>query len=248
MTLIKSAQDIAGMRESGRIAAIILRRLIEEVHPGVTTRQLNDKAEELLEAHGVQPAFRNFDGFPAVLCTSVNDVIVHGIPDDTPLREGDIVGLDFGVIHDGWYSDTAVTVGVGEVSHEARRIMRVARKALRLGIKQARPRATTGDIGNTIQRYVESEGYSIVRELVGHGVGRSLHEEPQIPNYGKRKSGTVLEEGMVIAIEPMIIDGSPDLKRGPDRFGYKSPQGHLTAHFEHTVAIKQHGAEVLTEQ
>jgi methionyl aminopeptidase len=247
MITIKSSQDIAHMRESGRIAAVILQKLIAEVCAGVTTRELNDKAEMLIAEHGVQPAFRNYGGFADVLCTSVNEVIVHGVPNDTPLAEGDIVGLDFGVIHQGWYSDTAVTVGVGEVSHEARRIMRVAKKALRLGIKQARPGATVGDIGNTIQRYVESEGYSVVRELVGHGVGRELHEEPQVPNYGKRKSGTVLKEGMVIAIEPMIIDGPADLKLSADRFGYQSPRGHLTAHFEHTLAIKEHGAEVLTE-
>ncbi|MEX0877335.1 MAG: type I methionyl aminopeptidase [Candidatus Spechtbacterales bacterium] len=246
--LIKSQKEIEAMRESGRIAALILKQLTEAAKPGVTTLELDALAEELIHQHGVKHAFKDYDGFPGVLCTSVNDIIVHGVPNDTALKDGDIVGLDFGVILDGWYSDTAVTVGVGEISHEARRLMQVTKKALRLGIKKAKPGSTTGDIGNTIERYVESEGYSIVRDLVGHGVGKKLHEEPQVPNWGKRHTGTVLEVGMVIAIEPMVIDGpSNAIKLDSDKFSYKSADGSLTAHFEHTVAITEQGPKILTQ-
>jgi len=246
MITLKSQKDIAAMRESGRIAAVILKRLQDGTKPGVTTLQLNGMAEKLIIEHKVEPAFKNYQGFPCVLCTSVNEVVVHGVPNDTPLKDGDVVGLDFGVIYNGWYSDTAVTVVVGESSHEAQRIVRVCKKALRLGIKKAKIGSTTGDIGNTIQRYVESEGYNVVRELVGHGVGRKLHELPEVPNFGKRHAGTKLEEGMVIAIEPMIVDGPADLKMHEDKFGYVSHQKHLTAHFEHTVAITARGPDILT--
>ncbi|MEX2007903.1 MAG: type I methionyl aminopeptidase [Candidatus Spechtbacterales bacterium] len=244
---IKSEEDIAKMRESGHIAGHILARVASEAKPGVTTQELNDLAEKLAREAGVKPAFLGYDNFPAVLCTSVNETIVHGLPGDEKLHEGDIVGLDFGVIYEGWYSDTAVTVGVGEISFEAQRLLRVTKKALRLGIRKAKPGNTVGDIGNTIQRYAESEGYSVVRELVGHGIGKDLHEEPHVPNYGKRGEGEVLREGMTIAVEPMLIDGLADLKLAADRFGYQSPHSKLTAHFEHTIAIKAKGAEVLTE-
>lgn len=245
--LIKTPKDIAGMRESGRIAAVILNKLAEATKPGVTTIQLDVLAEELIREHGAQPAFKGYDGFPGVVCTSRNDIVVHGVPNDVPLEEGDIIGLDFGVILDGWYSDTAVTIPVGEISHEARRLINVTKKALRLGIKKAKPGSTTGDIGNTIERYVESEGYSIVRDLVGHGVGKKLHEEPQVPNWGKRHTGTVLEAGTVIAIEPMVIAGSSNaIKLAPDKFSYKSADGSLTAHFENTVAITEKGPVILT--
>lgn len=242
----KSGKEIELMRESGIIAAIILKHLVSEVKPGVTTQHLNDLAEQLITEHKVKPAFKNYQGFPGVLCTSVNEVIVHGAPSDRSLAEGDGIGLDFGVIYEGWYSDTALTVPVGEPSYELARIIRVCKKALRLGIKKAKPGSTTGDIGNTIQRYVESEGYSLVRELVGHGIGRELHEDPQVPNYGKRHTGTILKPGMVIAIEPMIVEGKADLKMHSDRHGYASKEHHLTAHFEHTVAIMEKGPEILT--
>jgi methionyl aminopeptidase len=245
--LIKSPKDIAKMRESGRIAALILNKLAEAVKPGVTTIQLDVLAEELIREHGAEPAFKGYDGFPGVVCTSVNDVVVHGVPNDAALEEGDIIGLDFGVILDGWYSDTAITIPVGEISHEARRLINVTKKALRLGIKKAKPGSTTGDIGNTIERYIESEGYSIVRDLVGHGIGKNLHEEPQVPNWGKRHTGTVLEPGMVIAIEPMVIAGKSNaIKLASDKFSYKSADGSLTAHFENTVAITEQGPVILT--
>jgi methionyl aminopeptidase len=247
MITIKTKAEIEKMRQSGKIAALILSEVEKAVLPGVKTSQLNDLAEELIKKHGVMSAFKGYQGFPGVICTSVNDIVVHGVPDETVLKEGDVLGLDFGVIYEGWYSDTAITVGVGHISHEASRIIKVAKKALRLGIKKARPGNTTQDIGNTIQRYVEDEDFHVVRELVGHGIGKNLHEDPPIPNYGKRHLGTVLEEGMVIAIEPMVVAGPPILSLHSDKFGYKSKHKFLTAHFEHTVAITAESSVILTD-
>lgn len=253
MISLKTPQEIDLMRTSGRIAAEILRQLAKAVRPGITTIELDKLAEELIFAYAKKyekgellHAFKGYQGFPGVLCASVNEVIVHGIPDDTPLKEGDNVGIDFGVIFKGWYSDTAVTVPVGKVSFETQRILRVCKKALRLGIKKAKPGSTTGDIGNTIERFVEDQGYELVRNLCGHGIGRNLHEEPEVPNFGKRHRGVKLEPGMVIAIEPMIVQGKALLRVRRDGHGYEAPRGSLTAHFEHTVAITESGPEVLT--
>lgn len=250
MITIKSKNDIGQMRESGRIAALILSEVKNSVKAGVTTSELNTLAEELIKKNNVISAFKNYDKFPASLCTSVNDIIVHGVPNDNPLKEGDVLGLDFGVIYNGWYSDLAETVlvkGIShEISHEARHLIKVTKKALRLGIKKARAGITTGDIGNTIQRYVESEGYNVVRGLVGHGIGKKLHEDPQVPNFGQRGKGIKLRVGMVIAIEPMVVMGKADLELHKDKFSYASLHKHLTAHFEHTVVITEDGNEVLT--
>lgn len=247
MITIKSKKDIEEMRESGYVAAIILKELVKEVMPRISTMELNILAEKLIKKYDVKQAFKGYQGFPAVLCTSVNDIIVHGVPTDTPLKNGDVVGLDFGVIYNGWYSDTAVTVGVGDISFEAKRLINVTKKALRLGIKKAKPGTTTGDIGNTIQRYVESEGFNVVRDLVGHGVGKNLHEDPQVPNWGQRHTGEVLKEGMVIAIEPMVVAGKADLKLHSDKHSIKSAHKYLTAHFEHTIAVTSRGGDILTK-
>jgi len=247
MIYVKSKTEIAQMRESGRIAALILAEIKNLVAPGVTTAELNYSAESLIKKHGVKSAFKDYEGFPAVICTSVNDVVVHGVPNDAPLKNGDILSLDFGVIKDGWYSDMGETVLVGEGSYDARRLIRVTKKALKLGIKKARSGNTTGDIGNTIERYIKSEGYEVVKELVGHGVGRNLHEDPPVPNYGKRHSGDKLKEGMVIAIEPMVIAGPADLKLHKDNFGYVSVHNHPAAYFEHTVVVGKDGASILTK-
>lgn len=247
MGLIKSQKQIEQMDISGSVACSILKQVAESAVAGTTTQALNDIAADLIEQHEVEPGFLNYGGFPAVLCTSVNETIVHGLPSQYVLKDGDSIGLDFGVVYNGWYSDTAVTVEIGEVSHETKRIIQVCKKALRLGIKKAKIGSTTGDIGNTIQRFVEGEGYSVVRELVGHGVGTQLHEEPQVPNYGARHSGVALKEGMVIAIEPMIVDGPANIKLDKDGFGYVSAGKHLTAHFEHTVAILKNGPKILTQ-
>lgn len=246
--LIKNKKQIEKMRESGRVAASILGELKKTAKPGVTTKELDILAEKLIKEHGAKPAFKGYDGFPGVVCTSVNDIVVHGVPSHEPLKDGDILGLDFGVILSGWYSDTAITIPVGEISHEARRLIQVTKKALRLGIKKAKPGNTTGDIGNTIERYVEDEGYKIVKSLVGHGIGKKLHEDPQVPNWGKRRTGVVLEEGMVIAIEPMVIAGESEIvELAKDKFSFKSKNQALTAHFEHTVAILEDGPSILTQ-
>lgn len=254
MSLIKSEQDIENMRVSGTIAASILKELAGMVRPGITTQELNEFAlkriEEANKQYGdVKSAFLGYEGFSAVLCTSVNSIIVHGVPSDTPLPEGGNVGLDFGVIYKGWYSDTAVTVSIGSVDSEVHRILRVCKKALKIGIKKARPGSTTGDIGNTIQRYVESQGYEIVRDLTGHGVGRELHEDPEIPNFGARHKGVVLEPGMTIAIEPMITQGPPHVSISGEGLSgeYETRDAELNAHFEDTIVITENGNEVLTK-
>lgn len=252
MISIKTKEEIQLMRESGRIAAEILKKVQDAVAPGVRTQELDKLADELIIKYGVgsafkgQPSGKNGEPYPAVICTSVNDVIVHGLPSDYKLQDGDILGLDFGVVYKGYYSDLAVTLAVGYVSDDVRRLIWVAKKALKRGIKKVRPGNTIGDIGNTIQRYVESQGYNVVRDLVGHGVGRELHEEPQIPNYGKRRSGPELVAGMVLAIEPMVVLGSYEVVNSSDNHGFETKDKSPSAHFEHTVAVTARGHEILT--
>jgi len=253
VTTIKTKEEIELMRESGRIAAEILGKVQEAVKPGVTTKELDKLTEKLIFGYGVKSAFKgqpsgkNGEFYPAVLCASVNSVVVHGLPSGYKLQNGDILGLDFGVVYKGWYSDLALTVPVGEASDEARRLIDVTKRALRQGIKKVRPGNTIGDIGNTIQRWVESRGFEVVRDLCGHGVGRELHEEPQVSNFGKRHKGEVLKEGMVIAIEPMVTAGSWELVHSPDNQGFETKDKSLSAHFEHTVAVTRDGCEVLTK-
>ena len=252
--LIKTKEELELMRQSGKIAADILEKVQKKVAPGVTTMELDKLAEELIilakvkSAFKGQPSGKNGEGYPAVLCTSVNGVIVHGVPSDYELKDGDILSLDFGVLYKGYYSDLAVTIPVGEISHEARHLIKTTKKALRLGIKKVRPGNTIGDIGNTIQRFVESQGYPVVKDLVGHGIGKELHEEPYIPNYGKRKTGLILEPGMVICIEPMVVLGSNELDHAADTHGYETKDKSLSAHFEHTIAVTEEGYKVLTHE
>lgn len=249
---IKSPQEIALMREGGRILAEILEKLKAEVRPGVTTQELNKLAEELVSQHGVEPSFRGYrpsgakKPYPAALCVSVNEEIVHTPPSDRVLKEGDIITLDFGVLHKGFHSDAAITVPVGKVDYEVLRLIHVTKKALRLGIKKVHPGVTTGDIGEIIQRWVQSQNFYVVRNLVGHGIGRNLHEEPEIPNWGKRHTGVVLEEGMVICIEPMVMMKDAKVVQGGDGFTFNTADGSWSAHFEHTIAITKDGHEVLT--
>jgi len=247
MITIKTENEIEIMRESGRILATVIKDLEKRVKPGVTTMELNDAAEALILSMGGKPAFKNYNGFPYTLCASINEVVVHGYPSNYILREGDIIGLDLGVIYKGYYSDSAVTMAVGTVSFEAKRLIMVTKTALRLGIKKAKVGNTIGDIGNTIQRYIETQGYGIIKELCGHGIGKDLHEDPQILNFGKRGHGSKIVEGMVICIEPMITIGKPDLKQAKDGYGYATKDGSLSAHFEHTIAITKDGPKILTE-
>ncbi len=247
MNLIKTSQEIQIMKEGGKILARVLKEVAAMAKPGITTLELDKAAEALILAAGAKPAFKGYEKFPYSLCASVNDIVVHGFPSNYQLKNGDIVGLDLGVKWKGYNTDMAVTVPVGEVSFEANRLLQVTKKALRLGIKKARAGITTGDIGNTIQRFVEDQGFGVVRDLCGHGIGKEVHEDPQVPNYGERHKGTVLKEGMVICIEPMITIGTWQLKRAKDNYGFATRDGSLAAHFEHTLVITKDGAKVLTE-
>mgnify|MGYP001580625444 CR=1 FL=1 len=202
MILLKTEEEILIMKEGGRILARVLKELEKQVKPGITTLELDRAVEALILSQGAKPAFKGYDGFPYSLCASVNENIVHGCPSEYILKKGDIISLDLGVLYKGYNSDMAITVAVGKVSFEAKRLIDVAKKSLRLGIKKAKIGNTIGDIGNTIQRFVESQGYAVIRELCGHGIGKTLHEDPKIPNFGKRGSGEKLVEGMVICIEP----------------------------------------------
>jgi methionyl aminopeptidase len=255
MIKIKTPQEIEIMAEGGKILAKIMKELEKRVRPGITTLKLEKLAENLILKSGGKCSFKGYQNkygesvrpYPFCLCASVNEQIVHVPPSDRILKEGDLLKLDLGIFYKGFHSDMAITVPVGKVSFEAQRLIRVTKKALKLAIKKAKPGNTFGDIGNTIQRYVESQGFNVVRELCGHGIGRELHEEPQILNYGKRKSGEKIKEGMVFCIEPMVTAGDWHLKRTRDGFGYQTVDNSLTCHFEHTVAIIRSECKVLTE-
>lgn len=247
MIQIKTPEEIQIIKESGKILAKSLKEIAKMAKPGIATLELNRAAEALILSMGARPAFKGYDNFPYSLCVSVNENIVHGLPSEYILKEGDIVGLDLGVIYNGYYSDMAVTVAVGKVSFEAKRLIDVAKKSLRLGIKKAKIGNTVGDIGNTIQRFAEDQGFSVVRDLCGHGIGKKLHEDPKIPNFGKRGGGEKLTEGMVICIEPMITAGDYNLKKSADGYGYATRDNSLSAHFEHTIAITEKGPIILTE-
>lgn len=247
MISIKTEEEIKIMAEGGKILAEVLAEIEKMAKPGITTLELDRAAEALILKRGAKPAFKGYENFPYSLCASVNDVIVHGFPSNYTLKDGDIVGLDLGVLWKGYNTDMAVTVGVGHISFEAKRLLQVTKKALRLGIKKVRTGITTGDLGNSIQRYIEDQGYGVVRDLCGHGIGKKVHEDPKIPNYGKRGAGSELVEGMVICIEPMVTMGSYQLKKAADGYGFATKDGKLAAHFEHTVVITKDGCRVLTE-
>jgi len=220
--------------------------LTEAVQPGMTTGELDRLAEEFIRAHGGRPAFKGYRGFPASICPAVNDEVVHGIPGDRRLKEGDIVGLDVGVEMNGYYGDAAVTVPVGKASKEALRLLEVTREALMAGVARAKAGNRVGDISHAIQSHVEKHGYSVVRSLVGHGIGREMHEEPQVPNYGPEGRGPRLMAGQVIAIEPMVNVGGADVVTQPDGWTVVTKDGSLSAHFEHTVAVGGDGPEILS--
>lgn len=244
--LLKSPAEIEVMREAGRITASALRVVGEAVVPGVTTAQLDEIAAEHIRKEGGKPAFLGYRGFPATLCVSVNDEVVHGIPGKRRLREGDIVSVDCGVIVDGYYGDAAMTFPVGHVSDEARRLMDVTREALDAAIARCRPGMRLGDVGNAVQTVVERAGFSVVREYVGHGIGRSMHEEPQVPNFGRAGTGVTLKPGTVLAIEPMVNAGGYAVRSLDDGWTVVTADGSLSAHFEHTVAITEDGPSILT--
>lgn len=290
MISIKSPEEIQIMAKGGQILAQIMRELSEMVRPGITTQEIDKVAQDLVLRSGAEPAFKGYQGFPATLCTSINEEIVHGAPSGRRLKEGDIISLDLGIKYrpidrsiglkeggDHWdkrhsrsqetpsqgnarkgeatfyYLDMALTLPVGEVSEEVKRLLRVTKKALKRGLKKVRPGNTTGDIGNTIQRYVEGQGLSVVQDLCGHGIGRKLHEEPQIFNYGQRHKGEKLREGMVICLEPMVAVGKGEIKKltpsdpaAKHSHTFVTKDNSLSAHFEHTIAVTRDGYKILT--
>jgi len=249
---LKSKDDVERMRRAGQIVAEVLQRLKEAVKPGVTTLGLDRIAAELTRKRGAVPAFKGYRvggrEFPASLCVSINDEVVHGIPSAfRTLKDGDIVGLDFGVVVDGYYGDAAVTVPIGKVSAKAEHLMNATRESLWRGIRTIRVGSRLGDLSHAIQSYAEGAGLSVVREFVGHGIGRRLHEEPQVPNFGEPGRGRLLREGMVLAIEPMLNLGEPGVMVKEDGWTAVTRDGSLSAHFEHSVAVTADGPVVLTE-
>jgi len=247
MITIKSERELDFMRKAGAITGGILDELTDMVKPGVTTSELDFYAESRCKDYGVIPAFKGYQDFPATLCISINSEIVHGIPSPKrKLAEGDIVGIDFGVIYEGWFGDSARTYPVGKIDEKAQNLLRVTDESLHRGIEQCVPGNRLFDIGHAVQNFVEGHGYSVVREFVGHGIGRALHEDPQVPNYGPKGKGSVLKVGMVLAIEPMVNIGSPDVKVLADGWTAVTIDNSLSAHFEHTVAITAKGPEILT--
>jgi len=243
--VLKTRGEIELMDEANRIVHEVLDGIAEMVVPGAATRELDRWAEETIRAAGGVPAFLSYRGYPATLCTSVNDVIVHGIPDDSLLRDGDIVGIDCGVVYKGYYGDAARTFPVGRISEEAERLLRVTREALERAIEQVYVDSRLGDIGHAVQSHVEAEGFSVVREFVGHGVGTSLHEDPQVPNFGDAGRGPRLRPGLVLAIEPMVNVGGPEHRIDPDGWTARTEDGTLSAHFEYSVAVTEQGPRIL---
>jgi methionyl aminopeptidase len=245
--LIKSANEVDILRKAGKILSSIVIQLQSSLTSGMSTKDIDLKAEELVRQNKVTAAFKGYHGFPGVACISVNEVVVHGIPDKRIIKNGDIVSLDMGIIYKGYYSDTAVTVPVGDVSPEIRRLLEVTRASLFLGIEQARPGNRLSDISFAVQSFVEMHGFSVVRDFVGHGIGRALHEEPEIPNYGRAGQGPILQEGMVFAIEPMVNMGTHRTKTLSDGWTVVTEDGKPSAHFEHTIVITANGPEILTQ-
>lgn len=244
--IIKSDEEIAAMRQAGIIVAKILGVLVRQVKPGMKTKELDIIAERELKGLGARSSFKGYHGYPATLCVSVNDEIVHGIPGDRTLNEGDIVSLDFGAIYHGFQGDAAVTVAVGEVSPEAKRLIEATRGSLGAGIAAACSGARLGDVSAAIQNYAESKGFSVVREYTGHGIGRQMHEEPQIPNFGIPGTGPLLKKGMALALEPMLSAGDWHTRIAADQWTVLTADGSLAAHFEHTIALNDAEPEVLT--
>lgn len=246
MVILRTPAEIEQMRRAGSLVGQVLERLREHVAPGVSTRELDAIAENMICSRGGVPSFKGYRGYPASICASVNNEIIHGIPGDRMLVDGDIISIDCGAMLGGYHGDAAMTFPVGDVSAEAEKLMTVTREALNAGIAMARLKMRLGDIGNAIQRHVEANGFSVVRDFVGHGIGRHMHEDPQIPNFGPAGMGMRLRTGMVLAIEPMVNAGVHEVVVMDDGWTACTRDGSLSAHFEHTVAITDDGPEVLT--
>ncbi|UCS93666.1 type I methionyl aminopeptidase [Echinicola marina] len=242
----KTSEEVQLIKESAQILGKAHGEVAKLVKPGVKTADLDKVAEEFIRDHGGIPSFKGYNGFPSSLCISVNEVVVHGFPSGYVLKDGDIISIDCGVFHQGFHSDSAYTYPVGEVSPKVLSLLKATKESLYLGIENAVAGKRVGDIGNAIQKYVEAKGYTVVRELVGHGVGKSLHESPEVPNYGKKGSGPLLKEGMVLAIEPMVNLGTRNVVQERDGWTIRTADRRASAHFEHTVAIFEDRTEILT--
>lgn len=247
MICIKSSKEIAKMQKAGQITAGALVAAGEAIRAGMTTKELDTIIRKYITSHGAKPSFLGYGGFPGSACISINDEVIHGIPGARKILEGDIVSVDVGAYIDGYHGDSCKTFAVGEVSEAAKALMKSTEESLYVAIEMAKPGVRLGDIGAAIQKYNEDNGYSVVREYVGHGVGKNLHEEPEVPNFGKEGHGLRLTAGMVIAVEPMINEGTAKIKVMPDQWTVKTRDGKLSAHFEHTIAITQNGAVILTQ-
>ena len=246
MIFLKTDEEIELMRESNRLVGMTLGELSKHIQPGVTTLHLDKIADEFIRDHGATPSFLGYGGFPNSICTSVNENVVHGIPNNNPLQEGDVISIDCGTSKNGFSGDSAYTFCVGEVAEEVKELLRATRKSLYLGIEQAKEGNRIGDIGNTVQTYCEKLGYSVVRELVGHGIGREMHEAPEVPNYGRRGTGSLIKNGMCIAIEPMINMGSKNVVFEKDGWTVRTKDRKPSAHFEHTIAVRNGKADILS--
>jgi methionyl aminopeptidase len=246
MIIRKTPEQIEAMAAAGEIQARCLRMLRSKCRPGVTTAELDQAAERFIHSQGAVASFKGYRGFPGSICTSPNSMVVHGIPGPYELRRGDILSIDVGVTYEGWVADAAITVPVGDPPEEAEPLLTATREALFAGIEQARPGNHLGDVSNAVQRRVEEDELSVIRTLVGHGIGRNMHEDPQIPNFGESGKGLELAEGMALAIEPMVNAGGPDVRMGSDGWAVYSQDDSLTAHFEFTVAVTADGPRILT--
>ena len=246
MVIRKTPEQLDKMALAGKVLAQVILELGNAIKPGVTLRELDEIAHRSIVIRGGVPSFLGYRGFPASICASPNEMVVHGIPDDRALKEGDIFSVDLGLILDGWHADSAYTFAVGEISEEAERLLKVTQASLEAGIACCLPGNRIGDVASAIQNVVEEAGFNVVREFVGHGIGRSMHEDPQVPNHGKPGRGPVLEEGWVLAIEPMVNIGACETELLEDGWGVVTADGSLSAHFEHTVAVTSDGPRILT--
>lgn len=245
MIYIRSQAEITKLRESNRVNYLALLELGKYIKPGITTKELDLIAEDFIRSHGGSPAFKGYNGFPASICTSVNEEVVHGIPSDRQLMEGDIIGIDVGVEKDGYFGDAAITYSVGTISDSSKHLMKITRESLYKGIEKAVPGGRLSDIGHAVQAHVEKNGYSVVRTLVGHGIGKNLHEEPEVPNFGVPGKGPVLKAGMILAIEPMVNIGNYKVINGSDGWTVRTADNSLSAHFEHSIVITEKGPFIM---
>jgi methionyl aminopeptidase len=245
--ILRLPDEIEKARASNRIVAEVLSRLREKIRPGVKTKDLDKFAEEIAEKRGAKPAFKGYRGYPHSLCISINEEVVHGMPSKRVLQEGDIVSLDFGIYYQGFYGDSAITLPVGKVTEKALTLMQITELGLYAGIEQAKVGNRLGDVSAAVQNMVESAGFSVVRDFVGHGIGKNLHEEPQIPNFGKKGRGIELKKGMILAIEPMVNEGKYEVKILPDGWTVVTKDGSLSAHFEHSIVITDYGPDILSK-